>query len=1395
MADLPLVGAQAIISGMAAFSRDAAIVQNRLQAINRASGQLERETSSAFGGAGSAFSSMAGAITAASVVVAGAILGAGVASVKFAADYQTSLNKTQAFTQASDDQIKQLSRTIEDLARHGTNDMGDLADAATELARSGVPIESVLNGALQAVNDLTIASGGEIGLAASAKLVATSLSAFNLQASESTRITTAASVVAQNSAATFTGFGEAVAIAGASFQAAGFKLEDLAIAETILTKNGQSASVAATALRGFIQRLLRPSKDAAKVMEEYGIHLFDSAGKGVGFREVLGQLNKAFGENAISAGKLTEEERATALATLGLQRTSVALFNLAIAGTDAFDALNEKFKELQASALVEKMLEPLNAQLLVAKNNVVALAIAFGEQLLPPLQVVTAQVIAFLQNLSSDKVRLFGQDVAAAGVELGKAFVDKIQDLIAFAQQLATIPGVVDGVKGALILLGATIVANLVTPLLVAGAGFIAFLAVLATIALTIEAISTVVINAGIAIKAWAAQFGPVGIAISTFTDAIMNSFRAISAFLRGEFVAAGVYAGVAFGQFGATFKTVVGSALEGFGRLLDSTGAALQPWVADNQAAATTVGGALSGLHGIVQALQFLLQGNFPAAGEAASGAMRNFASAIEPIRAALTGTFKAAILWITDVGWPNLQRAAQEAGRIFNDDVKPKIEAIAKAIDNTVKTAFDWWTTQGWPKVEEAATAASKTINETVVPALEKIASTIDTQVKASLTWLTNEGLPNAGRAAQAAGAELLAFAAALGQANTAISNKGIYDDFAKSVKAVENGVRLLASAATHLYNSAVLLAQPFVQAASIFNGVFAAGLLGVQRGFKETASSGNLILNIMKFISEVLLGGARNFERLASAANGAASIIESVAGRIRTAADNLAAGLTAGLNRGQSQVSSAGAALGGAAVSGLNEGLGTHSPSIYGEEAGVDLGRGVVQGLAKIKLPVRNAAVSLADQALEAFRDIADKADQVMSDFNAKAINIGEDVGRKINEAIRDAARQIADAVQDTEDRILELGAGISQSRSDKGRRDSLKDDQDRRRDARKRAQEDAELVKDRAREDIDVAKKKNRDIADAQDQLRQDMSNADTDAERASSQARFEDKIEDINRRALLDQADLIARRATEDADRLETRKRQEDDAKFDADLAAESQRLDDQLEDEALVRSVIRLEKERDERVRTINEALTEKQKQIRDQGAREIKDLHEDTMRKIQILEDEFANKAVDILEKGGEAMRPLIDKIADALTQNFDGMRSSANSFTDSVNRSIDALNRLNDARRSADIGGDMDAPDVPAAGNNTPSFRGPMPPEFASGGFVPGQFGKPVQAIVHGGEFISGLQAEASRMMRALYQPMMGATAQSTYNYNVNANYADVQSPASVEMDMRALVLMSRG
>lgn len=258
------------------------------------------------------------------------------------------------------------------------------------------------------------------------------------------------------------------------------------------------------------------------------------------------------------------------------------------------------------------------------------------------------------------------------------------------------------------------------------------------------------------------------------------------------------------------------------------------------------------------------------------------------------------------------------------------------------------------------------------------------------------------------------------------------------------------------------------------------------------------------------------------------------------------------------------------------------------------------------------------------------------------------VGERTGTRINEAIQAAASAIAEVSQRATDQIASASGNLDASRELRGRRAEFGAGQTAQADERKAAQESADLIDKRAREDADRVLKMSADLAKAK-----------TDVERKAVADRFE-----------VATADLTARRNAEDADTIRKRARSEDDRRFRQAQAIALQSFNDGIDNENLTKQITRIGVERDARITGINDALLDKQAQIAADAKLELEKIGASADERIAALKAKFFDK-----------VGPLTD-----------GARASIDTYIQGVQGRIGALHAAAVAAAAAvaSIGGD---------------------------------------------------------------------------------------------------------
>lgn len=289
----------------------------------------------------------------------------------------------------------------------------------------------------------------------------------------------------------------------------------------------------------------------------------------------------------------------------------------------------------------------------------------------------------------------------------------------------------------------------------------------------------------------------------------------------------------------------------------------------------------------------------------------------------------------------------------------------------------------------------------------------------------------------------------------------------------------------------------------------------------------------------------------------------------------------------------------------------------------------------------------------------------------------------------------------------------------------------------------------------------------------------------------------------------------------------------------------------QLDDEDFNRKLINMQAEHDKRINQIEATLAEEQEKTRTKLAQDITDLNVNLKERIDTIREQYIDRLQDILEKGGDQLQPLVDRITGHIDTGLQGIRDSAQEVVDALKEVFTqteavtaAANALGAARSSASApvantggGGGASGGDVLRQGgkpgetasevenflkNQAKAHEANLAAQgaalagigaagaaatiakalgFQYGGQVPGRFGEPMLAKVHGGEQYLGIGAAGTTLAAVEAAEAMahrGTQGSTTVNYNydwdVHANYGRAQAEGTIRQDISALVSLTR-
>jgi len=293
------------------------------------------------------------------------IVGVGAGILKMAGDFERSMNKVKALTQASGTDFERLRNQAKELGATTRFSASQAADAMGYLAMAGLDVNEIM-GAMPGTLQIAAASGQD--LAQVADQTTNILTGYGLEVKELARVNDVLTKTFISSNTTLSELSEAMVYAAPTASAMGVSFEDAATMMGLMANAGIKASMAGTTLRGALARLAAPTDKMKEILGRLKVEIKTSDGSLRNMKDILGDL----GEAGATAGELIE--------LFGL-RAGPGMTALTSQGKKAMvDFVNELNNAGGVTQKVsEQMDKGLNYSLIELKSAVEGLAISIGE--------------------------------------------------------------------------------------------------------------------------------------------------------------------------------------------------------------------------------------------------------------------------------------------------------------------------------------------------------------------------------------------------------------------------------------------------------------------------------------------------------------------------------------------------------------------------------------------------------------------------------------------------------------------------------------------------------------------------------------------------------------------------------------------------------------------------------------------------------------------------------------------------------------------------------------------------------------------------------------------------------------------------------------------------------
>lgn len=367
----------------------------------------------------------------AGTALAGSMAALGGYSIKVGSDFEAAMSKVQAISGASGDALNALTAKAKEMGATTQFSASEAAEAMSYMAMAGWKDSDMLSG-IKGIMDLAAASGES--LAITSDIVTDALTAFGLQAKDSTKFANVLAAASSNANTNVSLMGDTFKYVAPLAGSLKYSVEDVALAVGLMANAGIKGEQAGTALRSTFTRLVDPPKEAAVAMEALGINVKNADGSVKPLLQTMQELRKAF--NGLSDSQ--KAEYASSLAGKEAMSGFLALVNASDAD---FNKLSKAVNNADGSAaeMAKTMQNNLQGQFKQFQSVTEGIGISIYDKFKKPLTDAFSGVNGALGDLNKS---ITGGELSSSFDKLGEALGTVVKGLA--DGLIATLPVAID---------------------------------------------------------------------------------------------------------------------------------------------------------------------------------------------------------------------------------------------------------------------------------------------------------------------------------------------------------------------------------------------------------------------------------------------------------------------------------------------------------------------------------------------------------------------------------------------------------------------------------------------------------------------------------------------------------------------------------------------------------------------------------------------------------------------------------------------------------------------------------------------------------------------------------------------------------------------------------------
>lgn len=376
------------------------------------------------------------------------ISAAATAAVAIGMNFESAMSNVAAISGATGDELAMLTDTAKELGAATQFSATDAANALSYMALAGWDAQQSVD-ALPGVLDLAAASGME--LASASDMVTDYLSAFGMEAKDSTYFADMLAYAQSNANTTAAGLGEAYKNCASNMHAAGQDVETTTSLLSTLANQGLKGSEAGTALAAVMRDLTAKMDDGAIKIGNTSVAVMDASGNYRDMTDILRDVESA-------TNGMGDAQKATALSSTFTSDSIRGLNMILNAGVDETAAFEQELRNSTgtASDMAATMNDNLKGRITELGSAAEGVAIQVYEAMEGPLKEGVEGAIDSVGELSdemsdgklkdsAEKIAQGFGKIVKGGAELTSkvlpSIVDGFSEVVDHGEQVVTVAG------------------------------------------------------------------------------------------------------------------------------------------------------------------------------------------------------------------------------------------------------------------------------------------------------------------------------------------------------------------------------------------------------------------------------------------------------------------------------------------------------------------------------------------------------------------------------------------------------------------------------------------------------------------------------------------------------------------------------------------------------------------------------------------------------------------------------------------------------------------------------------------------------------------------------------------------------------------------------------------